>query len=515
MSALSPERAPCEGETGGSPHVGQPGQPHLPASIRTSTASNGREWSLLVAGLMASDLLSVLLSAALAGLVRYEDADLSWVRHGPQGQAVLLVLYVGLFWLLGWGAGIYNRDNLLGGPREYERVFRTGIYWGVATEMSAFILALPRTPRAWWFGVLVCTVLVACLARFTIRRLAYRLRRCGLFVTRVVVAGANDQGVDIARQLLWSGAYDIAGFVDDYASVGTRLVMAAPGDPRDVQKRWSTDRVVAVLGSSEQLYQVAADLGAREAVVIPESISWDGLQAIVAGHAMVSERVKIHMSTGVYDLFTSSMSLTQRGMVPLLTLDTKRLTGLDGLLKSTFDRVLAGVLLIVLVPTGVMLAGAARLRGMRPVLEWREVVGVEGTLVRVPLFHRLVTDRLLLRGIPALMRVVTGQLSLVGPRPIEREQAAKYGRWEPLLMAMRPGLTGYWRLLPKGATLDETAAWDLWYLRNYSIWTDLYLLFQTARAVVAPRGSLRRDLRRWEEAASSDRADHLVGISEL
>ncbi len=479
--------------------VATPARPHEPVPAGTA---GGREWAALSGALMVADLLSILLSAALAGYVGNPEADLLWSFRTPRDQEILLVLYVGLFWVLGWRGGIYDRDNLLGGPREYEKVFRTGLYWGVVTEISGYLLSLPRTPRVWWLAVLLSSVFVACLARFCIRRVAYALRRHGLFVTRVVVAGANDQGIDIARQLLWSGAYEVAGFVDDYVPVGTRLVMAAPGDPRNQKGRWSTDRVVEVLGCSTQLSQVAAEHGAREAIVIPESISWDGLQSVVAAHSGASDGLKIHMSTGVYDVFTSSMSLTQRGMVPLLTLETRRLTGLDALLKLGFDRVLGSLMLITLAPAGVLVAITARLRGVRGVLEWREVVGAEGRLLRMPLFRRAVTSRLLLRGLPALLCLWTGELSLVGPRPIAREQVAKYGRWEPLLMAIRPGLTGYWRLLPDDATLDETAAWDLWYLRNYSIWTDLFLLFRTGRAALRERRGQRHDaVRRWDAEA--------------
>ncbi len=66
-------------------------------------------------------------------------------------------------------------------------------------------------------------------------------------------------------------------------------------------------------------------------------------------------------------------------------------------------------------------------------------------------------------------------------------------------MAMRPGLTGYWRLQPEAAALEDAAAWDLWYLRNYSIWTDLFLLFKTASTSIRRKNGRGRDsLRRWE-----------------
>lgn len=457
---------------------------------------------------MLSDTLALILASVVAGYVRYEDLTLPKTYPGYWEQAGLVALYAGLFWLLGWHGGIYDPENLLGGQTEYQLVFRTAVYACVALMIVGYLFQLPALPRAWWVTTLVASIFLACMARFGVRRIAYRLRQRGLFITRLLIAGANDQGVEIARQLLWSAdtGFQVIGFVDDYLPAGTRVAL---GDPRGTGGDFNTparDGVLEVLGGTGQLGEVASEHGVHEAIVIPEAVSWEGLQTVVAFHSAVASSLKIHLSASLYDMVASSMNPTQRALVPLLTFGSKRLVGLDALLKSSFDWVVGGLLLLLLSPVALTVAIAGWLRGARPVLERRTVVGVGGWPVRMPLLSKRITTRMPLRGAPALLCVLAGRMSLVGPRPIAQDEAAKYARWEPLLVAMRPGLTGYWRLLPEDATLEKAAAWDLWYLRNYSIWTDLFLLFKTGWAAFNKQGRLGpASVRRWEVEVPSEK----------
>ncbi len=58
---------------------------------------------------------------------------------------------------------------------------------------------------------------------------------------------------------------------------------------------------------------------------------------------------------------------------------------------------------------------------------------------------------------------------------------------------MRPGITGLWQVMVRSAgTIDEQQFFDTYYLRNWSVWLDLYILGRTVRAVLARRWSLLR-----------------------
>jgi lipopolysaccharide/colanic/teichoic acid biosynthesis glycosyltransferase len=93
--------------------------------------------------------------------------------------------------------------------------------------------------------------------------------------------------------------------------------------------------------------------------------------------------------------------------------------------------------------------------------------------------------------IPQLLNVLRGQMSLVGPRMISPDEAAKYGRNRLNLFAVKPGITGLWQVSGRSdLSYDERVRIDMYYVRNYSVWMDLQiLLVETLPAVLKGRGA--------------------------
>jgi len=92
--------------------------------------------------------------------------------------------------------------------------------------------------------------------------------------------------------------------------------------------------------------------------------------------------------------------------------------------------------------------------------------------------------------LPQLCNVLLGQMSLVGPRPIVSAEVAKYGRGYDLYSRVRPGITGLWQVSGRNnTTYPERVAFDEYYVRNWSIWLDTYILVRTARAVFSAEGA--------------------------
>ncbi len=86
--------------------------------------------------------------------------------------------------------------------------------------------------------------------------------------------------------------------------------------------------------------------------------------------------------------------------------------------------------------------------------------------------------------IPQLFNVLAGQMSLVGPRPVERTQLAQYGFRKQYYLAMRPGMTGLWQVGGRSrVTFPARAHLDEQYARECSALTDLKILLKTPRAV--------------------------------
>jgi lipopolysaccharide/colanic/teichoic acid biosynthesis glycosyltransferase len=93
--------------------------------------------------------------------------------------------------------------------------------------------------------------------------------------------------------------------------------------------------------------------------------------------------------------------------------------------------------------------------------------------------------------IPQFLSVLTGHMSLVGPRPPLPYEFAKYEIWHRRrLLAIKPGITGFWQVEGRSRVkFDEMVRMDIAYARSWSIWTDIKILWKTPRAVVGGNGA--------------------------
>ncbi|TYP00077.1 undecaprenyl-phosphate galactose phosphotransferase [Geothermobacter ehrlichii] len=92
--------------------------------------------------------------------------------------------------------------------------------------------------------------------------------------------------------------------------------------------------------------------------------------------------------------------------------------------------------------------------------------------------------------LPQLWNVLRGEMSLVGPRPIIREEIDKYGDDFYFYKVARPGITGLWQVSGRSdIDYPSRVALDVWYVKNWSLWYDIAILFKTIRVVVQRSGA--------------------------
>ena len=98
--------------------------------------------------------------------------------------------------------------------------------------------------------------------------------------------------------------------------------------------------------------------------------------------------------------------------------------------------------------------------------------------------------RLSLDELPQLWNVLKGDMSLVGPRPIVEEELKRYGDETDLYLETSPGITGLWQTSGRNdVDYAHRVYLDSWYVRNWSLWYDIFILVKTIRVVLSRRGA--------------------------
>ncbi len=200
-----------------------------------------------------------------------------------------------------------------------------------------------------------------------------------------------------------------------------------------------------------------------------------------------------------------------------------------GMMKRALDLILTLAGLFALLPVFLLIAAAIKLTSIGPVFYGHTRYGRDGTTFKALKFRTMFQNgesillehfhknpeelaawqrdqklkrdprvtsvggwlrRYSLDELPQLCNVLLGQMSLVGPRPIVSAEVEKYGRGYDLYSRVRPGITGLWQVSGRNnTTYPERVAFDEYYVRNWSIWLDTYILVRTARAVFSAEGA--------------------------
>jgi undecaprenyl-phosphate galactose phosphotransferase len=92
--------------------------------------------------------------------------------------------------------------------------------------------------------------------------------------------------------------------------------------------------------------------------------------------------------------------------------------------------------------------------------------------------------------LPQLWNVLRGEMSLVGPRPIVREETIRYGRHMKSYLAVKPGITGLWQVKGRNNIgYPRRVALDVYYVRHRSLRLDGYILLKTPLVVLGGNGA--------------------------
>jgi exopolysaccharide biosynthesis polyprenyl glycosylphosphotransferase len=485
----------------------QLGEPDDNASVRAAQNLRRHAWRALgrVAALVAVDAAAFI----AAGLIALFSTTASVIgRPGTLAEltaderATQLALAVALF--LGTTiSGSY-------GPGDARR------HTGRLCLAAAIATALPLWSRIWHAptaetlqaGVLVFAPLFAALIgmRTAFDALAHRwLRRTGSRArAKVVLVGTAADC--LARQhrtsLSHDAGFDIVGFVDIASRPDNRALGSVASLERVLIDRDVDTIVLCGLPAAHTLSSVLRAAAVAECIVLASAPQLE----LAAVRATV---------------------IRKRGQ-PLLELRPVALRAKHLFVKRALDIIGATLILILLAPLFGIIAAMVALDSPGPVFFAQRRLGRFGRPIRCLKFRsmyvdaeaRLLADPVLFRRyvehdyklpssidtritkfgrllrrtsldeLPQLWNVLRGEMSLVGPRPIVPDEIQHYREHGPLLLSLKPGITGAWQVGGRSAVAyPQRAAVELEYVEGWSLWRDVDILLRTLPAVLASRGA--------------------------
>jgi exopolysaccharide biosynthesis polyprenyl glycosylphosphotransferase len=212
--------------------------------------------------------------------------------------------------------------------------------------------------------------------------------------------------------------------------------------------------------------------------------------------------------------------------LPLIHVAPPQYYAANRLLKRVFDLVGAAALLALLLPVFLVTAVAIRVDSRGPVFFRQRRAGLAGRSFTILKFRSMVTDaesqladltrhadagnevlfklrhdprvtpvgriirRFSIDELPQLLNVITGSMSLVGPRPPLMTEMQLYGPEARRRLLVKPGMTGLWQVSGRSnLAWEETVRLDMYYVENWSLTADLAILWRTAKAVLKSEGA--------------------------
>jgi undecaprenyl-phosphate galactose phosphotransferase len=505
-------------ELGEAPDLNEAGpvvHPFPAISIRKSRLRGWEPYILVLADLTA--ILAAFAVGRVVHLFNHPEAAQLGVIHALETMRqsrVLLSLAVAAFILAWfWRDGHYSRRRPFWD--EYKDVIKTVVAAGILQAALFYLLKWPIS-RFSFAGVWVTIFLLVPAGRFATKQILISL---GGWKRPTVIIGTGQNALEAARAIAFERlmGYELACFLQ-----------VPGGEGPAVHKLYVGDKDYSVLHFQDNPNAVLNHLNNPHIVIAVEKTETDFRRNLLT--KILPNYRNIHVAPAVRDLplYGTEVERFFSHEVLLLSIRNNLSRKWARFAKRVFDVVVSSLTILGLSPLLGYLVLHIRLSGMCAIFGHRRI-GRDGREFTCYKYCTMVDDadriledyleenpgareewnasfklrndprvtsigrflrRTSLDELPQLFNVLKGDMSLVGPRPIVAEELERYGRHADYYLRVLPGITGVWQISGRNNTnYDERVYLDGWYVRNWSLWYDIYILLRTVKVVFRRDGA--------------------------
>ena len=470
--------------------------PQLDAPRVARSGGVGRLYGRIAGGLAATDVLCLISALLVAWTVRFGFIPLT------SGYMVALGLGAALWIPVYHAYGLYGIRHL-SAAEEFRRVISAASTGALLVVLVSY-WSKSELSREWVALTWAFAVVLELTSRRLWRSRVYQLRTEGRLSVRTLIVGTNEEAGRLAVALRVPRlGFEPIGFV-----ATTESHSSPSGHP--------------VLGQLAGLPELVEEHGAECVFVASTAVtSKDALQIMQVSRRTGTE---VRVSANLPQILASRLSVQPVGPeVMAISLKPVRLSGTQTVVKRAFDFAVSSIGLLMFLPVLSAIGLAIRLTSEGPVLFRQERITKGGRAFTVYKFRTMLVDgdrvlrergidtsspffkieddprltgvgrilrKLSLDELPQLLNVIKGDMSLVGPRPLPTDQVAANLELLGPRHEVPTGVTGWWQVNGRSSVAPEEALrLDLFYIENWSLSLDLYILLKTVGVLMATRGA--------------------------
>jgi exopolysaccharide biosynthesis polyprenyl glycosylphosphotransferase len=380
--------------------------------------------------------------------------------------------------------------------------------------IMSFLLDSSVATRGFLVFFWMLSIVFLFASRFLLQIILSITHTSDVVMRNTLIVGAGKVGKEVARKLVRHDTFGLRpiGFIDD--------------DPLYTEFREPELQGIGVLGRLDDLCRIIGDFDVEKVII---AFTGNGSEQLLDLASKCNKMgVECSIVPRLFEVITNEILVNEIGGIPLIKLREKKIEGYKRALKAAEDYLLGGLIFLIIWPILLATAIAIKLDSPGPVFFKQKRPGKNGKCFNCIKFRSMMDGaenmqadlvngdaekegnwliwkdrndpritrvgkwirKFSIDELPQIFNVLSGKMSLVGPRPSLKEEYEYYKEWHMQRLNVKPGITGLWQVSGRSdLPFDEMIKLDMYYIETWSLWTDFKVIMRTFSAIVSSNGA--------------------------